>query len=201
MTEIVNSSDGQASDFAADWGASQFPGGSTLGGPTLAPGGGTVTQTFALPENSTDIPLGGSGPLAPLKSRRRWNPEVGPLARAFPDPNLRVALRRDLVVRVVLESCLQEMERVLEAADTPYVVKAGMRVDSEEWITGGAKVAKYTLLVRTPALGIQDRLKLWRELSEALPLGKATAIDRLARPPRIHGVDVWNNVMIHFDLR
>jgi hypothetical protein len=101
----------------------------------------------------------------------------------------------------VLEACLEEIERVLEAADTPYIVKAGLRVDSEEWITGGARVPKYTLLVRTPGLPIEDRLRLWRSVVEALPHGKKAAIGRLARPPRIRGVDIWNNVMVHFDLR
>jgi hypothetical protein len=114
---------------------------------------------------------------------------------------LRERVRGDRVLRAVLDSCLEELEEVLNALRIPYVVESDVRVDTAEWITGGQPRTRYILTVRAPDLSIEERLNLWRDLSNSLQPARARVVSKLARPPRIRAIDLLNNVMVHMDLR
>jgi hypothetical protein len=140
-------------------------------------------------------------PHARLQVKSQTVQEAGALARSFPQPELRRYLRKDPIAGIVLRSCLEEMETVLDESSTPFVIRSGIRVDSDEWITGGGQRTRYILTVHAPNLTVEERLGVWRKLSQVLPSGKKKALSQLAKPPRIHGVDIWDNVIVHFDLQ
>ena len=57
--------------------------------------------------------------------------ETGALARSFPQLELRRYLRKDPTVGIVLRSCLEEMEAILNKSSAPFVIRSDIRVDSD----------------------------------------------------------------------